>query len=106
VSLETNITKFVCPQCGCRSLVRVIVGATVLADVASVGLGPDGPRATVYGTTVEGGRFAGFACASCRRPVAADADGLLAFAGEWQDVENVEGRGGSRTPQTLSTAVS
>jgi len=88
MSHETNITKFKCPQCGCRSLVSVIVGATVLADVASVGPGPepsDGPWATVRGTTVEGGRHAGFACASCRHPAAADAEGLLAFVGEWQD---------------------
>lgn len=88
MSLETNITKFTCPQCGGRSLVRVTVGATVLESVASVGPGPepgDGAWATVYGPTVEGGRFAGFACASCRRPAAADAEGLLAFAGEWKD---------------------
>ena len=90
MSHETNITKFKCPQCGGRSLVRVTVGATVLARVVSVGPGPelgDGPWATVQGDTVEGGRFAGFACASCRHPAASDAEGLLAFAGEWQDAE-------------------
>ena len=92
MSLETNITKFKCPRCGGRSLVRVTVGATVLADVASVGPGPepgDGAWATTRGSAVEGGRFAGFACASCRHPAVADAEGLLAFAGEWQDVERL-----------------
>lgn len=99
MSHETNITKFKCPRCGCRSLVGVTFGATALSPVVSVGPGPepgDGAWATTQGPNVEGGRFAGFACASCLHPAAADADGLLAFAGEWQELECTKPRTGSQ----------
>ena len=95
--METNITRFRCPQCGGRSLVQVTVGATVLEGVASAvpgsvpGTATKRVSVTTRGQTVvrEDGRCAGYACASCRWMAATDVEGLLAFVGEWRDEDKL-----------------